>query len=51
MLFSGPKVLIDLPKSELEKLQEQEIKRAVEEHRVSLSEGKDLGQIMQIEAL
>lgn len=34
MLFTGPKVLLDLPKSELLKMQEKEIQAAVLERRV-----------------
>ena len=51
LLFSGPRVLIDMPESELVKLQEQEIQMALAEHRVELTEGKDLSQPVHVETV
>lgn len=42
LLFSGPRVLLDLPEEELLRLQEEEIQAAIAEHRVELGEGKKM---------
>jgi hypothetical protein len=51
LLFSGPRVLIDMPESELVKLQEQEIQIALAEHRIELTEGKASPQIVYVETV
>lgn len=42
MLFSGPKVLLDLPESQLEELQQEEINVALAEHRIEMGDVKAL---------
>jgi len=51
LLFSGPKILMDLPESELRRMQEEGIQRAVADNLVELTDGKDLANTLHIEAV
>lgn len=49
LLFSGPKVLLDLSEAERRRLQEEEIHAAIAERRVELSEGKEVPEVEHVE--
>ncbi|KAL1963340.1 hypothetical protein VTN77DRAFT_8461 [Rasamsonia byssochlamydoides] len=49
LLFSGPKVLLDIPQADLVRLQEEEIHAAIAENRVELAEGKEIPGMEHVE--
>ena len=49
LLFSGPKILLDLPMDELERMQQEEIDTVIAEDRIKLGGSKMTADTVHIE--